>query len=176
MGSNHGRRYRTTTFKEKLPTVALLLLTGVLIGGLVLGCQTTGSSREGLTVPKGNRVMIQRGGEHSGTFTTRNMTINYTFETKGDKLLVSGTWDLRYRDIDRLSMTLFYLDENGTVIDYHSFFTRPRRAVKGRVMDNRFSREFELPADAQAFSIGYTGRSRLGGPEGKGRVFRYSPF
>ncbi len=43
-------------------------------------------------------------------------------------------------------------------------------------MDNRFSREFDLPADATAFSIGYTGRTRIGGPVGKGRVFRHSPF
>ncbi|MDJ0809027.1 MAG: hypothetical protein QNJ48_06115 [Desulfobacterales bacterium] len=153
-----------------------LLLTCILASGLILGCQTTGSSREGLTVPQGNRIMIQRGGMHSGTFASRNMTINYSFETKGDKLLVSGTWDIRYRDIDRLSMTLFYLDADGTVIDYHPFFARPQRAVRGRVMDNRFNREFDLPADAKAFSIGYTGRTRLGGTEGKGRVFRHSPF
>ncbi len=154
----------------------LLLLASIAIGAVAIGCQTTGSSREGLTVPPGNRIIIQRGGTHSGTFTTRNMTIDYTFETKGDKLSVSGTWNLRYRNIDRLSMTLFYLDEDGTVIDYHSFFARPRRAVQNRVMDNRFNREFDLPADAKGFSIGYTGRSRLGGPEGKGRVFRHSPF
>ena len=176
MGSNQRSNYRATTIRGRFTSAALLLITGMLIGALVLGCQTTGSSREGLTVPQGNRVMIQRGGEHSGTFTTRNITINYIFQTKGDKLLVSGTWDIRYRDIERISMTLFYLDENGMVTDYHTFFTRPRRAVKGRVMDNRFSREFELPAYAKAFSIGYTGRTRLGGPEGKGRVFRHSPF
>ncbi|MDJ0720775.1 MAG: hypothetical protein QNJ04_04055 [Desulfobacterales bacterium] len=153
-----------------------LLLAAIALWSVVVGCQTTGSLREGLTVPPGNRVMILRGGTHSGTFTTRNMTIDYTFETKGDKLRVSGTWDIRYRDIDRLSMTLFYLDADGTVIDYHPFFTRPQRAIQGRVMDNRFNREFELPPDAKGLSIGYTGRSRLGGPEGKGRVFRHSPF
>jgi hypothetical protein len=120
--------------------------------------------------------MLQPGGPQSGTFATRNMTINYSFQVKDDKMQVSGTWNIRYRDIDRLSMTLFYLDEEGIVIDYHPFFARPQRAIKGRVMDNRFTREFELPADAAAFSIGYTGRTRLGGSEGKGRVFRHSPF
>ena len=157
-------------------TGAALVVTGVILWGLFFGCQTTRSSRTGLTVPKGNRIMIQHGGAHTGTFATRNMTINYTFQVKGDKLAVSGTMDIRYRDLDRLSMTLFYLDEDGTVIDYVSFFARPQRAIKGRVMDNRFNREFDLPADAAAFSIGYTGRTRLGGPEGKGRVFRFTPF
>jgi hypothetical protein len=156
--------------------IAFLGLAALLVWGMVTSCQTTGSSRKGLTVPKGNRVMLQPGGPHSGTFATRNMTINYSFHVKDDKMQVSGTWNIRYRDIDRLSMTLFYLDEEGIVIDYHPFFARPQRAIKGRVMDNRFTREFELPADAAAFSIGYTGRTRRGGTEGKGRVFRHSPF
>ncbi len=151
-------------------------LVAVLLWGMATGCQSTGSSRKGLIVPKGNRVMLQPGGPHSGTFATRNMTINYSFHVKDGKLKVTGTWDIRYRDIDRLSMTLFYLDQEGIVIDYFPFFARPQRAIQGRVMDNRFSREFELPAGAAAFSVGYTGRSQLGGTEGKGRVFRYTPF
>ncbi len=154
----------------------LLLLVGLFMAMTAMGCQTTGSSRDGLTVPAGNRIVLKPGGDHTGTFVTRNMTINYSFTVNDGKLNVSGTLDIRYRDIDRLSMTLFYLDDDGTVIDYHPFFARPQRAVQGRVMDNRFSREFDLPADATAFSIGYTGRTRIGGPEGKGRVFRHSPF
>ncbi len=176
MATNPGGAHRAIPKKGFSRDGFLLLLTGIALWAVAMGCQTTGSSREGLTVPQGNRIMIQRGGKHTGTFTTRNMTINYSFHVEGDKLIVSGTRDIRYRDVDRLSMTLFYLDEDGTVIDYHPFFARPQRAVKGRVMDDRFSREFELPADAKAFSIGYTGRTRLGGPEGKGRVFRHSPF
>jgi hypothetical protein len=158
-----------------MPEISMLM-AGILLWGMVIGCQTTGSTREGLTVPQGNRIMLKPGGPHVGTFATRNMNINYTYHLENSKLRVAGNWDTRYRDIDRLSMTLFYLDEDGTVIDYFPFFTRPRRVVQGRVMDNRFEREFDLPADAAAISIGYTGRSRLGGPEGKGRVFRHSPF
>lgn len=166
----------TTRIRTKVSRGIFLLLAGILCWGLVAGCQTTGSSREGMVVPTSNRIMIPRDGEQSGTFATRNMTINYTTQVKGDKLLVSGTWDTRYRAIDRISMTLFYLDGDGVVIDYHPFFARPQRAIQGRVMDNRFSREFELPDDAKAFSISYTGRTRVGGTEGKGRVFWYSPF
>jgi hypothetical protein len=153
-----------------------LLMAGIVLWGAASGCQTTGSTREGLTVPPSNRIMLKSGGPHVGTFATRNMTINYTFHLENGKLRVAGTWDIRYRDIERLSMTLFYLDEDGTVIDYFPFFARPRRVVQSRVMDNRFEREFDLPADAAAISIGYTGRTRMGGTEGKGRVFRYSPF
>ena len=167
---------RSKTKRSKAKSVSFLLMAGILLWGMATGCQTTGSTREGLTVPPGSRIMLKPGGPHVGTFTTRNMNINYTYHLENGKLRVAGSWDTRYRDIDRLSMTLFYLDEGGTVIDYFPFFARPRRVVQGRVMDNRFEREFDLPADAAAISIGYTGRSRLGGPEGKGRVFRHSPF
>ncbi len=161
---------------RSLQNIAVIGIAALFVWGMAAGCQTTGSSRQGLIVPKGNRIMIQRDGESTGTFATRNMTVNYTFHVKGDKLMVSGTWETRYRDIDRLSMTLFDLDADGVVIDDHPFFARPQRAVKGRVMDNRFHLEFELPVEARAFSIGYTGRSGLGGTEGYGRVFRHSPF
>ena len=154
----------------------LFLIAWIGLWGLATGCQTTGSSREGLTVPKGSRVIIQPGGPHTGVFSTRNMTINYSYTVEDAKLRVSGTMDIRYRQVDRLSMTLFYLDDDGTVIDYFPFFARPQMAIKGRVMDNRFEREFDLPADATAFSLGYSGRTRVGGTEGKGRVFWHSPF
>ena len=167
---------RNKTKGSTVMPVALLLVAGIFLGGMATGCQTTGSTREGLTVPQGNRIMLKSGGPHVGTFATRNMNINYTYYVEAGKLRVAGTWDTRYRDIDRLSMTLFYLDEEGTVIDYFPFFTRPRRIVQGRVMDNRFEREFDMPADAAAISIGYTGRTRAGGTEGKARVFRHSPF
>ncbi len=176
MATNRGDERKAVLLGASSKTGLFLLLAGIVFSAANIGCQTTGSSRVGLTVPEGNRIMIQHGGEHSGTFSTRNMTINYTFHTEGDKLFVSGTWDIRYRDIDSLSLTLYYLDAEGIVIDYHPFFARPQRAVRGRVMDNRFNREFELPADAKAFSVGYTGRSRVGGTDGKGRVFSHSPF
>ena len=52
---------------------------------------------------------------------------------------------------------------------------RPQRCVVG-FEHQPLHKTFDLPADATAFSIGYTGRTRIGGPEGKGRVFRHSPF
>jgi hypothetical protein len=42
-------------------------------------------------------------------------------------------------------------------------------------MDNTFRREFDMPAEAKAFSIGYTGQTRQSA-SGSGWVFQYSPF
>jgi hypothetical protein len=42
-------------------------------------------------------------------------------------------------------------------------------------MDNTFQREFDIPAEAKAFSIGYTGQTRENANKGAW-VFQYSPF
>ncbi|MBL0713744.1 MAG: hypothetical protein JJV98_08580 [Desulfosarcina sp.] len=153
----------------------MFLIAAVFLWVMPVGCQTPGAARIGRNVPATNQIMLKPGGPHAGTFVTRDMTINYEFRVANGTLNVSGTMDLRFRDVDKLTMTLFYLDENGTVFDYFSFFTRPRLAVMGRVMDNRFNREFELPAEAAAFSIGYTGRTRATSSRSR-EVFRYSPL
>ncbi|MCB2170512.1 MAG: hypothetical protein KQI78_22850 [Deltaproteobacteria bacterium] len=43
------------------------------------------------------------------------------------------------------------------------------------LMDNTFRREFDIPAEAKAFRIGYTGKTRQTA-NGGGWVFQYSPF
>ena len=153
----------------------LIVIAAVFLSGMFTGCQTRGAARIGHDVPATNQIMLKPGGPHSGTFTTRDLTINYAFRVKNDKLSISGAMDLRFQEVDRLTMTLFYLDANGSVFDYEAFFARPRRVVKSRVMDNTFNREFKLPAGTAAISVGYTGRTRASrsrGPE----VFRYAPF
>ena len=43
------------------------------------------------------------------------------------------------------------------------------------LIDNTFRREFDIPAEAKAFSIGCTGQTRQNA-NGGGWVFQYSPF
>jgi hypothetical protein len=103
------------------------------------------------------------------------MTIDYQYHVKDGKLYISGTTDIKYATIEKLSMTLYYLDESGSVIDYYRFFARPRKVKMGKVIDNTFSREFDLAAGAKAFSIGYTGKTRQTQNKG-GWVFQHAPF
>jgi hypothetical protein len=142
---------------------------------MVVGCQTSSSKVDSRAVAEGYKAPILPGGPHPGSFITRDMTITYQYEVKEGKLHVSGTSDLKYTNVTKLSMTLYYLDDNGTVIDYYRFFARPRQIKFGKVMDSAFQREFEIPAEAKAFSIGYTGQTRQNA-DGGGWVFQYSPF
>jgi len=142
---------------------------------MVVGCQTSGAKDVNRTVTDGQRLPLLPGGPHSGSFTTRDMDIAYQYHVKDAKLFISGTADIKYDNIEKLSMTLYYLDDGGTVIDYYRFFARPRKIKKGQLMDNTFSREFEMAAGAKAFSIGYTGKTRQTHNE-SGWVFQHSPF
>lgn len=156
-------------------TFGSFLIIAILLSGMLSSCQTPGAARIGQDVPTANQIMLKSGGPHTGVFTSRDMTINYSTTVKNNTLNVSGTMDIRLRDVDKLSMTIFFIDENGTVFDYDAFFARPQLAVQGRVMDNTFSREFELPDGTAAISFGYTGRTRASSSRGP-IVFRYSPF
>jgi hypothetical protein len=147
----------------------------ILLLTMVVGCQTSGSKVDSRAVTEGYKAPILPGGPHAGSFITRDMTITYQYEVKEGKLHVSGTSDLKYKNVTKLSMTLYYLDDNGTVIDYYRFFARPRQIKFGKVMDNTFQREFDIPAEAKAFSIGYMGQTRQNA-SGSGWVFQYSPF
>jgi hypothetical protein len=147
----------------------------ILLLSMVVGCQTSGTKPTNRTVTEGDRVAILPGGPHTGRFVTRDMTIAYQYHVADAKLYISGTSDLKYAKVAKLSMTLYYLDDNGTVIDYYRFFARPRKVKMGKVMDNTFSREFDIVPEAKAFSIGYTGKTQQNAREGSW-VFQYSPF
>jgi len=149
--------------------IVILLLT------MVGGCQTSGSRVDGRTVTEGYKTPVLPGGPHAGSFITRDMAINFHYQVRAGKIDIYGTSDFKYTNVTKLSMTLYYLDDNGTVIDYYRFFARPRQIKFGKVMDNTFRREFDIPAEAKAFSIGYTGKTRLNA-DGGGWVFQYSPF
>lgn len=164
------------TMKQGQPIDRMVIgVLGVLLLALMAGCQTSGSTIANRSVADGERIPILAGGPHAGTFVTRDMTIAYRYQVVNSKLLISGTTDIKYANIEKLSMTLYYLDGNGTVIDYYRFFARPQKSKRGKVMDNTFSREFDLAADAKAFSIGYTGKTRETQKKG-GWVFQHSPF
>jgi len=159
------RTYRNLTF----------VFGVILLLSMVLACQTSGTNITSRTVTEGDRVPILPGGPHTGSFVTRDMTISYQYQVKDGKLYISGTSDLKYKKVAKLSMTLYYLDDNGIVIDYYRFFARPRKVKMGKVMDNTFSREFDIVPEAKAFSIGYTGKTQQNAREGSW-VFQYSPF
>lgn len=142
---------------------------------MLVGCQTVSSTHTGRTVSEGNKILIASGGPHPHTFTTRDMTVSFRYKVQQGELHVSGSLDVKYSRVDKLTMTLFYLDGDGTVIDYYQFYSRAQKVKMGKVMDNTFDRTFDIPVDAKAFSIGYIGHTPSG-KRGKSWVFRYSPF
>lgn len=140
----------------------LKILAGFLPAFLFLsafgGCQISRSPVGRQNVIEGYHEVLLSGGPHSGLFITSDLILNYDYQIKDGKLNISGTSELKHKNVEKLSMTLYYFDEDGTVIDYYRFFGRTRKAL----IDNTFSRQFECFPEAKAFSIGYTGQTRKG--------------
>ena len=164
-----------TDYKHSTKSICLSAIVATILIALLMGCQTTGNRHLNRAVSGTNQFAIDASGTEQHVFTTRDMTISFQYQVEQGKLHVSGTSDIKYKDVDKLTMTLYYLDADGTVIDYYRFYSRPQKIKQGKVIDNTFDRTFEIPVDAKAISIGYIGHTRRGN-KGTGWVFQHSPF
>lgn len=153
----------------------LSAIIATILMALLMGCQTAGNRHLNRTVSGTNQFAIDASGPQQHTFTTRDMTISFQYQVEQGQLHASGTFDIKYKDVDKLTMTLYYLDAEGTVIDYYRFYSRPQKVKQGKVMDNTFDRTFEIPIGAKAIGIGYIGHTHRGN-KGTGWVFQHSPF
>jgi hypothetical protein len=144
-----------------LKTIGLLLLSLLVVGTILSGCQTLGQVDIGKQVPLGNSVAIESGGPHAQTFQTNDMAVRYQYETAGNQLKVWGRSKINYESIDVLTFHLFFLDGQNTVIDEQNFFSFLDHSdfVEFKTNDRQFHRDFKIPPGSKAFAIGYDGNT-----------------
>jgi hypothetical protein len=151
---------------------------GLLMAALSLaGCQTTGQKDIGRQVPSGDRVVLQGGGPYARTLQTYDMTINYQYQTAGNKLKVWGTTAIKYESINELTFHLYFLDDQGRVIAIHDFYSYSDHSDFGNLKssERQYHRDFTIPADADSFAIGYDGQTEHTADQRK-FDFSYSPL
>jgi hypothetical protein len=156
----------------------LVILIGLSLSGLMLaGCQAMRQHDMGKWVGPENRVVIESGGPHSQTFRTSDMTLTYQYKTAGNRLKIWGRADLRYESINELVFHLFFLDTKYEVISHQDFFSYLDHSEFAEEISNtrQFHRDFNMPAGAHAFAIGYEGETmRI---LGQGVInFSHTPF
>lgn len=150
----------------------------VLVFHLTLtGCQMQAQRDMGKMVPSGNRVAIKSGGPFDERFQTDDMTVAYQYWKTGNQLKAQGTTHIKFESIKELVFHLYFLDEQGKVIDVSNFysFLDDRNFVNFKSSDRRFHRDFTIPSGAVAFAIGYDGETGDGRDKGSIR-FSYFPF
>jgi hypothetical protein len=171
---------RTLKMKSlhKSQGILLVILAGLTLSGLMLtGCQTMSQRDMGKWVAPENRVVIESDGPHSQTFRTPDMTLTYQYQTAGNRLKVWGRGDIRYESINELVFHLYFLDAKYEVISYHDFFSYLDHSdfAEEIASARQFHRDFNMPAGAHAFAIGYDGETMP--IVGRGRIdLLYTPF
>lgn len=154
-----------------------MLIGAALSGFMLVGCQTMAQRDIGRWVAPENRVVIKNGGPHSQTFRTPDMTLTYQYKTAGNRLKIWGRADLRYESIDELVFHLFFLNARDEVISHQDFFSYLDHNEFAEAISStrQFHRDFNMPAGAHAFAIGYDGETmRI---LGQGVVnFSHTPF
>jgi hypothetical protein len=159
---------------QMIPGLGILMLVSF---GMLVGCQMIAQPDMGKMVPSGNRVAIKSGGPFDEQFQTEDMTVTYKYWTASKQLKVRGTTRIRFQSIDELVFHLYWLDEQGKVIDIKNFFSflDDSDFIKFRSSDRQFHRDFTIPAGAKAFAIGYKGDTMASQDEDQ-VTFSYFPF
>ena len=167
-------------FKMRRNKGKMILGLGILILTvyvMLTGCQTMAQRDLGKMVPSGNQVAIKSGGPFDERFQTDDMTVTYQYWQAGNQLKARGTTHIKYESINQLVFHLYWLDEQGKVVDIKNFFSflDDSDFVNFKASDRHFHRDFTIPAGATAFAIGYDGETGMDRDVGA-ITFSYFPF
>jgi len=157
-----------------IPWLGILMITAYV---MLTACQTMAQRDLGKLVPSGNRVAIKNGGPFDERFQTEDMTVSYQYWQAGNQLKARGTTSIRYESIKELVFHLYWLDEQGKVIDIRNFysFLDDSDFIDNPSGDRHFHRDFSIPAGAKAFAIGYDGETAHDRDQ-DAVTFSYFPF
>jgi len=154
--------------KNKASIAFKALLLGLLIN-LFFACATGTSLSPGAWVEEKDRIALQDGGPHKGSWQTRDLTIDYDYREAAKKLDITGTIKLAdyipngFSTLDYLRIYISFLAPDGVVLEtkdikYVGYF----RAID-YLEKMTFNTQLDLPQDTVAFAFSYSGRASQGG-------------
>ena len=157
--------------KKRASIAFKVLLTGLLIH-LLFACAIKTSLSPGAWVEENDRIAVQDGGPHKGSWQTRDLSIDYEYREAVKNLEVTGTIKLAdyipkgFSTLDHLRIYIHFLSSNGVVLETKSikFFGYLRYLDYLGKMS--FNSQFDLPEDTVAFAFSYSGRASQGGGGG----------
>ena len=130
----------------------------------------------GKTVPLQNRITIEDGEPHRGSWIRPHATFNYTFTRKSGQLELTGDISVEGPMISgRGPVTSFhfwihYIDDAGTIILSRIIFSSTR-STRGVIKQN-----LELPPDTAGITFSYTGQYRAKMLDSQPYSFHSSPL
>jgi hypothetical protein len=163
-------------------TLAILTLcVSFIAGSLFLACNNKVFSYRGRWVEDADRITLQDGGPHKGSWQTRDVIIAYEYVKDAQSLQISGVVELS----DHLKTgfsTLEYLNinvisvENGFVLDSKDIKTFGYRRYIAFMGKMTFETHLELSEGAVAVAFSYSGTVMEGGGRGDWRFWKVPSF
>ena len=154
--------------KETALTVFKLLLIGFLVH-LFFACAIKTSLSPGAWVEENDRIALQDGGPHKGSWQTRDLTIDYEYQEAAKNLKVNGEIKLAdyipkgYSTLDYLRLNVHLLASSGIVLQTKSIKIFGYRRSIDYLGEMTFNSQLDLPEDTVAFAFSYSGRASQGG-------------
>ncbi len=153
--------------KKKSPIVFQLFMTFLLITFLV-ACGGRLSSYRGSWVEEKDRISLQAGGPHQGSWQTRDLSIEYEYQQEPQNLQISGVVNLAdylkiMGTLDHLTLEIQLLGANGIVQDTKGIRTFGNRRPIDSFGKMSFHSRLDLSEDTVAMAFSYDGKVTQGG-------------
>lgn len=153
--------------------ISLYLISGLF---LLAGCQTPGtlSSQPAAVAAKPGNPLVE-GGNQSGTWKGRDVTVDYKYVRSGSQIELSGVASfsdsitLLYARLQDFQLRAVFTDEQGRIVE-----TRPLVTSHGGFDPVPFKTTLAIPGRTAALSFAYQGTAiESGGDEGGGGGNRF---
>jgi hypothetical protein len=162
--------YRMSARLPKTKALRHVLLTALLMGVFLTGCQGTmlSTSNKGQTIVPSAQIQLVKAGEQSGRFSDGYVTVNYKCTATGGNLQMSGVVRFgsalvgNFQIVQTFDLGLLLGDPQGKVLMQQSLTT----AVENNVSDQvTFNTTVFLPPQAASMAFTYNGVAYGGGGE-----------
>lgn len=154
---------------KKWASIAFRVLLAGLIMNLFFGCAAGTSMSPGAWVEEKDRIAVQDGGAHKGSWQTRDLTIDYEHRQAAKNLEVNGTIKLAdyipkgFSTLDYLRLYIHFLASDGVVLETQSIKYFGYLRYLDYLGKMTFNGRYDLPEDTVAFAFSYSGRVSQGG-------------
>ncbi|HIJ55369.1 MAG TPA: hypothetical protein HPQ03_04505 [Deltaproteobacteria bacterium] len=126
---------------------------------------------KGQEVAEADRIEIKEGGPYTGSWDTRDLSLDYVYEQKKDSFTLSGKVTFNkhiiynFRLLDYFDLRVHFVDGSGKIIEGKGIVSSGHHV---EIENLPFKKQFALPSGAVAMVFSYSGRaSELGDEAGR---------
>jgi hypothetical protein len=138
----------------------VMLLSSVVAGVILLGCQSALLSYKGARLHQGAAIPVLEGAVHANQFVAPDLVIDYKYARNGDSLDLSGTVQYApsiqnsFLTVPRFYLRVYFADAQGAILGYHGIVTSGYGFTNDQM---RFNERLALPPGTALMGFGYSG-------------------